>query len=304
MGDGAPLAPLKGTVPPAPGWFSAALACVPEVGRTPVDGVDIAWLAWGRRGAPGLLLMHGNGAHAGWWRHIAPFFAETHRVVALSWSGMGRSGHRAAGGYSGEGFAREAVAVAEAAGLFVSARKPEIVAHSFGGFIMLTLLAGVDGALFGRGTILDTPVKEPDEDDATRRRFLDGNRPHNVYPDLASALGRFRLAPPQGCENLFIADMIARESLIEVAGGWTWAFDPFLWRDFRMGDPEPLLARARCPLVLMWGDRSALMPPQIVAEMRTKLPPGTLAIAIPDAEHHVMIDQPLALVAALRALLA
>jgi len=34
------------------------------------------------------------------------------------------------------------------------------------------------------------------------------------------------------------------------------------------------------------------------------IPPGTPQIAIPDSEHHVMVDQPLALVAALRALLA
>lgn len=299
----APLASLRGAVPPAPRWFLSALDRIPDRDTTIVQGAAIDWMAWGKRGAPGLLLCHGNGAHAGWWRHIAPFFAETHRVVALSWSGMGRSGHRASGGYSSALFASEAVAVADAAGLFACGTKPEIVAHSFGGFVMLALLAGPDGARFKRGTILDTPIKQPGAD-APRPRFLDANRPHNVYPDLPTALSRFRLAPPQGCENLYIADMIARESLVEVAGGWTWAFDPFLWRDFRMGDPEPLLTRARCPLVLMWGDRSGLMPPSVVAEMRAKLPPGTAAIAIPDAEHHVMLDQPLALVAALRTLLA
>jgi pimeloyl-ACP methyl ester carboxylesterase len=180
-------------------------------------------------------------------------------VVALSWSGMGRSGHRPSGGYGGEGFAAEAVAVAEAAGLFESAAKPEIVAHSFGGFVMLALLAGAHGGRFRRGSILDTPIRRPDAD-APRPRFLEPSRPHKIYPDLATALGRFRLAPPQGCENLYIADMIARESLIAVEGGWTWAFDPFLWRDFRITDAKPLLAAARCPLVLMWGDRSGLMP--------------------------------------------
>jgi hypothetical protein len=34
------------------------------------------------------------------------------------------------------------------------------------------------------------------------------------------------------------------------------------------------------------------------------LPPDTPVIPIPDAAHHVMVDQPLALVAALRRLLA
>jgi pimeloyl-ACP methyl ester carboxylesterase len=34
------------------------------------------------------------------------------------------------------------------------------------------------------------------------------------------------------------------------------------------------------------------------------IPPDTPQIVIPDSEHHIMVDQPLALVAALRALLA
>lgn len=38
--------------------------------------------------------------------------------------------------------------------------------------------------------------------------------------------------------------------------------------------------------------------------MQDLLPPGSPQMAIPDADHHVMIDQPLAFVAALRGLLA
>jgi len=46
------------------------------------------------------------------------------------------------------------------------------------------------------------------------------------------------------------------------------------------------------------------MPPERVAAMRALLPPGSPAIPIPDAEHHVMVDQPLAFVTALRGLFA
>lgn len=46
------------------------------------------------------------------------------------------------------------------------------------------------------------------------------------------------------------------------------------------------------------------MPPDMLEEARQTLPAGTPMIAIPDAAHHVPIDQPLALVAALRAVLA
>ena len=71
----APLAPFGGQVPPAPAWFEAAVAQTPERSALAVEGADIELLTWGRVGKPGLLFLHGNGAHADWWSFIAPFFA-------------------------------------------------------------------------------------------------------------------------------------------------------------------------------------------------------------------------------------
>ena len=45
------------------------------------------------------------------------------------------------------------------------------------------------------------------------------------YPDRETALTRFRLQPPQPCENQYILDYIARHSLMAADGGWTWKFD-------------------------------------------------------------------------------
>jgi pimeloyl-ACP methyl ester carboxylesterase len=54
----------------------------------------------------------------------------------------------------------------------------------------------------------------------------------------------------------------------------------------------------------MWGERSNLMGQETMDYMFAKVPAGFKKVAIPDADHHVMIDQPLAFVAAVRALLA
>jgi pimeloyl-ACP methyl ester carboxylesterase len=114
--------------------------------------------------------------------------------------------------------------------------------------------------------------------------------------------------PIQPCENLFIADFIARASMHQVetpeGTGWTWRFDPFLWHDYEWQDPAPALLGAKCPLAIILGARSTLMQEQDIAWMRGLLPPGSPVIEIPEAYHHVPVDQPLALVAALRALLA
>ncbi len=81
-------------MPDAPAWFKRALARLPERTFVEVDGARIETLIWGERGRPGLLLLHGNGAHADWYSFIAPFLARMHRVVTLSWSGMGGSDWR------------------------------------------------------------------------------------------------------------------------------------------------------------------------------------------------------------------
>ena len=40
-----------------------------------VEGAKVEVLAWGQRGKPGLMFLHGGAAHADWWSFIAPFFA-------------------------------------------------------------------------------------------------------------------------------------------------------------------------------------------------------------------------------------
>ena len=293
----APLARFHGDKPPAPAWFDRALACAPERSAFDVEGVPIELLTWGEVGKPGLLFMHGNGAHADWWSFIAPFFADDWRVAALSWSGMGNSGWRPT--YTGQTFVTEAFAASQAAGLHENG-KPVFVGHSFGGYPTLEA-ARQHGDQLRAAISVDSPVQPPGRQWRGPPIREGGTR---VYPTLTEALARFRLAPPQGCENLFIADFIARNSLKEVEGGWTWKFDPALWRSYSHGGGTPPLASPKCPVALMWGERSNLMDEEVVAYMKSLAPPQTPMVIIPDADHHVMIDQPLALVAALRAQLA
>jgi pimeloyl-ACP methyl ester carboxylesterase len=272
-----------------------------------VEGANIEMLTWGERGRPGLLLLHGNGAHAGWWRFIAPFLAENYRVCAPSWGGMGGSDWRDI--YATETFIAEALAASEAAGLFDSAVKPVIAGHSFGGHIAIFIAARY-GERLTATIVVDPPIFTPARiaERGARPRQERVYRAHRIYPSFEQALARFRFAPTQRCDNLFIADAIARESLKEVAGpsgqGWTWRFDPFLWKNLRLSESTPLISETRCPMALIRGARSRLIRDEDAAYMMSLLPEGAPHIAIPDADHHLMVDQPLAFVAALRGLLA
>ena len=72
----APLAAFHGRKPPAPAWFERAIADEPERTFVEFEGARIETLAWGKRGEPGLMLLHGGAAHADWWSFIAPLFAQ------------------------------------------------------------------------------------------------------------------------------------------------------------------------------------------------------------------------------------
>ena len=98
----------------APAWFRRALAVPFTDEHVEVGGARIHYLAWGEQGRPGLVFVHGGGAHAHWWTHLAATFADDFRVVALDLSGHGDSDHRDV--YEIEQWTQEVVAVADAGG--------------------------------------------------------------------------------------------------------------------------------------------------------------------------------------------
>jgi pimeloyl-ACP methyl ester carboxylesterase len=299
-----PLAPFDGAPPPAPQWFTDAVSVKSESNFVEVSGAKIHYLRWGSRAAPGLLLVHGNAAHAHWWDFIAPFLARDYNVAAMDLSGMGDSDWRSSG-YAMDLFAREQIAVCEDAGMFKLDEPPVIVAHSFGGFVTM-LTGGLYGDRLKGVVIVDSPVNPPDRPGGPPDRPV---KPHNIYPSLGAAMARFRLMPPQGCDNLYIVDWVARHSLKEVAQddggtGFTWKFDPAIWQRFSIGDTAERLKATRCRIAVFRGEHSVLLPPEIGEYMFNLLGRQAPMVEIPQAQHHIMLDQPLALVAALRALLA
>jgi pimeloyl-ACP methyl ester carboxylesterase len=175
--------------------------------------------------------------------------------------------------------------------------RPVVIGHSMGGWVAVTV--GVEHAAeVSSVVVIDSPLNDapPDEERLRERR-----RPHRVYPTQADAVGHFRTLPPQDVVLPYVRDHVARGSLRPVDDGWTWKFDPdFFGTRLRLRD---LLPGAVAPLTLLRCEHG-LVSPAMAAEM-TGLVRGTLpVIELPDSGHHPMLDQPLALVAALRAALA
>lgn len=279
------LESYAGLRPPSPDWFADALATPHERLSVRHGGSDIESFIWGERGLPGLLLLHGNRAHAQWWTPIAALLSSRFRVAAPSWPGMGGSDWRPV--YREEDFARDALAVAQAAGLFVEG-PPVFAAHSFGCGPLLAGLREYGDRLAG-GIIIDTLIErgavKPDIGQQAR---------HRVYLSEAEALSRFRLAPPQDCPNHYYLDWIARGALRSEGDGFVWSFDPQLWDRLERTDKWDAIARARCPLAMIYGERSAAAREEEIPVLFTHAPALGEVEKIADAAHHLMLDRPLA----------
>ena len=64
-----------------------------------------------------------------------------------------------------------------------------------------------------------------------------------------------------------------------------------------------MLQRIEVPVSFVYGDHSLIVTHEHAAEIVALIPGCRGPVAIPEAHHHVLLDQPLSLVATLRALL-
>jgi pimeloyl-ACP methyl ester carboxylesterase len=210
---------------------------------------------------------------------------------------MGDSGRRS--NYGSELRAEEMRAVIAAAGL---GAKPFVIGHSFGGF-MTTKFASTYGDMLGGAVIVDSPIRSPQaEKEDPREPPKMGNK--KIYASFEETLARFRLMPAQPCANDYIVEYIARHSIMPVEGGWTWKFDGMAMGSRRFGEPfRDYLLAVNCRAALIFGEKSKLVSRDTASYMSTLMGPQAPIVEVPEAEHHVMLDQPIAFVAAVRMLL-
>jgi pimeloyl-ACP methyl ester carboxylesterase len=274
-----------------PRWFQKALADAPEHRDTVVDGCRIHLRCWGDPDQPGVVLVHGGSAHSGWWDHIAPFFAGTHRVIALDLSGHGDSGWRPT--YELTLWAREVVAAADAGGV---TGPFSVIGHSMGGWVTATV--GVrHGERIDGIVIIDSPLNDqpPEEERLIRRR-----RPTKIYATREEIQARFTTLPPQEVLLPYVREHIAAESIRAADGGWTWKFDPMMFGQRQL--LRDLLTELRCRAAFIRCE-FGIVPPSMAGEIDALLGHRVPIVELPDAGHHPMLDQPLPLVTALRTLL-
>ena len=275
-----------------PSWFWEAIDVEPVTKTVEVDECDVSYRHYEAIGKPGMLLIHGMNAHSRWWDFIAPQLLDRYQVAAMDLTGMGDSDYRYE--YSSNTYADEILAVLDDAKFGTDSI---VVAHSFGGY-MAVRAANKAPDRFKALVMVDSGIRHPD-DPLPEQIWMSGAR-SKIYPDKETALNRFRVQPPQPCDNEFLLQYIARNSLMPVDGGWTWKFDEDLLTSLTDAERKPEEFQAlTMTLGVIFGADSELFSRRTLEYMRELIPEPFLIKEIANAQHHLFLDQPQAFVESL-----
>lgn len=278
----------------APPWFLHNID-IPHLSiQTRIAGRSVHMLAWNwdNTGLPTLMLVHGFGAHAHWWSYLAPYFRDRYRIVALDLPGMGDSEPPAV--YDDDCFARAITGCIEEHQL----QPVCIIGHSFGGAQSLRAIA-MSPHLFSRGIVVDTNVRLPPE---PLIRRLQPKGSHKPSPTRADCMARFRLVPPQPNYIDALVHYIAHHSCTGEPQNWHWKSDPNCLNAGEIENSD-ILRAVSTPIDMIYGEKSFLNIENKPARVLSHFPRAGTLLTIPNAGHHIMVDHPLELIAAIKTLL-
>ncbi|MDG2003757.1 MAG: alpha/beta hydrolase [Novosphingobium sp.] len=281
-------------------WLETVLAMPVERSWFEVAGARVELLSWGECGAPGILFAHGFAANADWWRAIAGALSKGYRVAALSFSGMGQSDWRES--YDLDLFAAELDEAAKAARLDEGPVAPLLVAHSFGGFP--AIVSAARSPERWRALLL---VDSRANDSLAHMTGSEERVQPRISADREKLIARFRLMPDQPCRTPRLLAEVTQFAVRQMTGddgdeGWSWATDPNLFPAFADYSMTELVANMACPMAYIHGEESYIARDGMLPGIRANFPAGTPVMAIPNAGHHVILDQPVAVISAIRLL--
>lgn len=242
--------------------------------------------SWEGAGPP-LLLVHGMAGNTHWWDSCGPILARDFSPAALDFSGHGESGRRKS--YDTAGWVDDIDQARHALGW----PRMTLLAHSLGARIALEYAARHPERLSALIAVDFLPETHAERS----RTFIRArSRPAPVYPDLETTVEHFRLQPRGTLLTQEQLQALGRQSARKTPQGWTWKFDwSALLYDY--APIWPTLPRLRVPTLLVRGENSEVMTAKDLERAHKELP-GSQVLTIAKAHHHVPLDTPEELCAA------
>ncbi|HYA36056.1 MAG TPA: alpha/beta hydrolase [Candidatus Binataceae bacterium] len=244
------------------------------------------YLEWNPHAHRTIVLVHGNSANAWWWQWVVAEMAEFH-IIALDSRGHGDSAWVTPPAYTPAYYVEDIARFIH--GVLGRRKKPVLVGHSMGGLATLAFAARYPELAAG-AVVIDAALTSS----RGRDRYLSRLKalPVVTYPDLETAVKRFRLIPDEGEIPRERLDAIAHRSLMRTEHGrYTLKFDR---ESFFGGDGLPAMEVAkeiRIPTLLVRAEKSRILTHEAVsAAVEANQHLG--AIEIYGAHHHVLLEKP------------
>ena len=282
---------LNNDLKTAPDWFHKAISEKPRIETLTQSLGNLRYQVWDKENSKNIiLLVHGTGAHKKWWDPIAPLINDNCSVIAPDLPGMGESEHRSE--YSFEAFGEAIIAMLNHEKAMEKNKQVYLIGHSLGGHLAGYIASEMPD--FPAGLIMiDSPIRPPTYD-YDKHQSTGPLRRIKYYPDKVSIIERFRLMPPQDCENGWYLRYIAEHSVFDVEEGWRWRFDDKLFASLRRLHNYEF--KFQCPALFIAGGKSLLLESKIMKYIREAFKDSMTVEVIENAAHHVPLDSPLELV--------
>ncbi|MES2562648.1 MAG: alpha/beta hydrolase [Pseudomonadota bacterium] len=260
-------------------------------------GVKLHYLDYGTQGKPIMLCVHGSAAHAHWFDFVAPGFTSDYQVLSIDLRGHGDSEWVRPPNYYYQDYAADLNAAAEALDL----RDFVLIGHSMGGAVSLTYAAMYPGRSKSL-TVIDSTVNLSAERINQMREV--GSRPGRDFASKEELVSRYKLRPGHSLATPEIVRYIASHSAREFEGGaWRYKFDREVYATREVVDCRPSWNKIKTPALLMKGDHSDRLTPDVVADVKERCPQVEF-VEIAGSDHHVPLDSPQLFIQAMKAFLA
>lgn len=280
----------EGTAMPTPARYTEH--------KVNVGGLDLRLQDFGTAGKAPMLCLHGGAANAHWYDFVAQGFTSDYHVRALDFRGHGDSDWDPADppDYSYERHAADVHELTQKLDL----RNFVLIAHSMGGMVSSVYAATYPGRLKAL-IVVDSNLTMTQERIAAYREV--GLREGRQYTTQEEFVDAYRVRPPGGTAPREVVRYIARCSGRRFDDGiWRHKVDRKVYANRQFVDSYPLWDRIKVPVLLMKAGLSERMTAEALQEITSRAPHAQIA-TVPDADHHVTLDNPAGFIRAARGFL-
>ena len=266
-------------------------------GFVQAGAAKLHYLDYGSEGLPPMLCIHGGAANGHWYDFVAPGFTSDYHVRALDLRGHGDSDQVDPPSYTYADYAADIDKVVQALDL----RDFVIIGHSMGGTVSLLYAAKYPERVKAL-IVVDSTVNLSAERIGRLRDI--GSGPGKSYATQEELVSRYKLRPGESLATPEVVRHIAGHSCRQIEDGtWRHKFDRAVYATREVFDGTPLWADIRIPALLVKGDRSDRITPEVYAETK-KLAPQAELTQVSNTDHHVTLDNPAGFLAAVKPFLA